>query len=98
MPHQRLGPVPLPLGLVVHKNTPKPNNRKRGVQWVFAQPAPTAQVAAGAAFGIAAQALLARGHHGYVMPLFGLELLNMARDVAALNLPARVEQLFGVSL
>ena len=61
-------------------------------------PALTAQVAAGAAFGIAAQALLAVGIIGYVMPLFGLELVNMARDVAALNLPARVGQLFGVSL
>jgi hypothetical protein len=29
---------------------------------------------------------------------FGLELLDMAHDVAALNLPARVGQLFGVSL
>jgi hypothetical protein len=36
--------------------------------------------------------------YGYVMPFFGLELLDMARDVAALNLPARVGQLFGVSL
>ena len=27
---------------------------------------------------------------GYVMPFFGLELLDMARDVAAFNLPARV--------
>jgi hypothetical protein len=29
------------------------------------------------------------------MPFFGLELLDMARDVAAFNLPARVGQLFG---
>jgi hypothetical protein len=36
--------------------------------------------------------------YGYVMPFFGLELLDMARDVAAFNLPARVGQLFGVSL
>jgi hypothetical protein len=35
---------------------------------------------------------------GYLMPLFGLELLDMAREVAAFNLPARVGQLFGVSL
>ena len=33
---------------------------------------------------------------GYVMPFFGLELLGLARDVAAFNLPARVGQLFGV--
>jgi hypothetical protein len=35
---------------------------------------------------------------GYVMPFFGLELLGVARDVAAFNLPARVGQLFGVTL
>jgi hypothetical protein len=32
------------------------------------------------------------------MPVLGLELLDMARGVAAFNLPARVAQLFGVSL
>jgi hypothetical protein len=32
------------------------------------------------------------------MPLFGLQLLDIARDLAAFNLPARVGQLFGVSL
>jgi hypothetical protein len=58
----------------------------------------TAQVAAGAALGIAAQAFLAIVIIGYIMPLFGLELLDMARDVAAFNLPARVGHLFGVSL
>jgi hypothetical protein len=35
---------------------------------------------------------------GYIIPFFGLELLDMARDVAAFNLPARVGHLFGVSL
>jgi uncharacterized membrane protein YphA (DoxX/SURF4 family) len=35
---------------------------------------------------------------GYATPFFGLELLDMARDLAAFNLPARVGQLFGVSL
>ena len=34
---------------------------------------------------------------GYVMPFFGLELFDMAREVAAFNLPARVGQLFGVT-
>jgi hypothetical protein len=34
---------------------------------------------------------------GYVMPFLGLHLLDMARGVAALNLPARVG-LFGVIL
>jgi hypothetical protein len=58
----------------------------------------TAQVAAGAALGIAAQGFLVWVIIGYVMPFFGLELLGMARDVADFNLPARVGQLFGVSL
>ncbi len=58
----------------------------------------TAQVAAGAALGIAAQALLVVVVIGYIRPFFGLELLDMAHDVAAFNLPARVGQLFGVSL
>jgi hypothetical protein len=58
----------------------------------------TAQVVAGAALGIAAQVFLVWVIIGHVMPFFGLELLDMARDVAAFNLPARVGQLFGVSL
>jgi hypothetical protein len=58
----------------------------------------TAQVGAGAALGIAAQAFLVVFIIGYVMPLFGLELLDMARDLAAFNLPARVGQLSGASL
>jgi hypothetical protein len=32
------------------------------------------------------------------MPWLGFGLLDMARDVAAFNLPARLGQLFGVSL
>jgi len=58
----------------------------------------TTQVAAGAALGIAAQVFLVVGIIGYVMPFFGLELFDMARDVADFNLPARVAQLFGVGL
>src|ERR1700732_3414031 len=58
----------------------------------------TAQVAAGAALGIAAQAFLALVIIGYVMPFFGLELLDMARDVATFNLPARGGPHFGVTL
>jgi hypothetical protein len=58
----------------------------------------TAQVAAGAALGIAAQVLLVAVIIGYVMPFFGLELLDMARDMAAFNVPARVGELLGVSL
>ena len=58
----------------------------------------TFQAAAGAALGIAAQVFLVVVIIGYVMPFFGLELLDMARDVAAFNLPARVGHLFGVAL
>ena len=58
----------------------------------------TAQVAAGAALGIAAQAFLVVVIIGYVMPLFGPELLGMTREVAAFNLPARVGHLFEVAL
>ena len=58
----------------------------------------TTQVAAGAALGIAAQVLLVWVIIGYVMPFFGLELLDMARGVAAFNLPTRVGQLLGVNL
>jgi hypothetical protein len=58
----------------------------------------TAQAAAGAALGIVAQVFLVWVIIGHVMPFFGLELLDMARDVADFNLPARVGQLFGVSL
>jgi hypothetical protein len=58
----------------------------------------TTQVLLGTVLGIAAQLFLIVVIIGYVMPFFGLELLDMARDVAAFNLPARVGQLFGVSL
>jgi hypothetical protein len=58
----------------------------------------TGQIAVGGALGIAAQAFLAVGIISYVMPWLGLGLLDMARDVAAFNLPARLGQLFGVSL
>ena len=58
----------------------------------------TGQVAVGAALGIAAQVFLVVVIIGHVMPFFGLELLDMARGVADFNLPARVGQLFGVSL
>jgi hypothetical protein len=34
---------------------------------------------------------------GHVMPFLGLELLDTARGVADVNLPARVGRLFGVS-
>jgi hypothetical protein len=57
----------------------------------------TAQAAVGAALGIAAQAFLAIVIIGYIMPWIGLDLLDMAREVAAFNLPARVAELCGVS-
>jgi hypothetical protein len=58
----------------------------------------TLQIVAGAALGIAAQAILIVGIVGYVTPWLGLGLLDMAREVAAFNLPARIGQLFGASL
>ena len=58
----------------------------------------TAQVAAGAALGIAAQVFLVWVIIGQVMPFFGLELLDMAEGVAEFNLPAQVGRLFGVGL
>jgi hypothetical protein len=54
----------------------------------------TAQIAAGTILGIAAQALLVVVIIGYVMPFFGLELLDMARGVAAFDLPMRASQIF----
>jgi hypothetical protein len=53
----------------------------------------TAQVGIGAALGIAAQAFLALVIIGYVMPWIGLDLLEMAKVVAAYDLPARVAAL-----
>jgi hypothetical protein len=54
----------------------------------------TLQVAGGVFLGVAAQALLAVGLIRYVMPWAGLGLLDMARAVAAFDLPARVGALF----
>jgi hypothetical protein len=58
----------------------------------------TAQIGAGAALGIAAQVFLVWVVIRHVMPRLGAALLDMARDVADFNLPARVGQLFGVGL
>jgi hypothetical protein len=55
----------------------------------------TLQVVVGALLGIAAQALLVLGVIGYVMPWLGLGLFDLARNVAAFNLPLRLGQLFG---
>ncbi len=58
----------------------------------------TLQTVGGAILWIAAQVALVWMIIGYVMPFFGMELLDMARDVAAFDLPARAGQLLGVSL
>ena len=50
----------------------------------------TLQVVGGVILGVAAQALLAVGLIRYVMPWLGLGLLDLARAVAAFDLPARV--------
>jgi hypothetical protein len=53
----------------------------------------TGQMFAGAFLGFAAQAFLAWGLIFHVMPWVGLDLLDMARAVAAFDLPARIGQL-----
>jgi len=58
----------------------------------------TVQVFLGAFCGIVAQVLLAVGVIFYVMPSFGLRLLDAARDLAGFDLPMRVLGLFwGIS-
>ena len=54
----------------------------------------TVQMFAGAGLGIAAQAFLAWGLIFRLMPWIGLDLLDMARTVAAFDLPMRIGQLF----
>jgi hypothetical protein len=54
----------------------------------------TLQVVGGVILGVAAQALLAAGLIRYVMPWLGLGLLDLARSVAAFDLPARVGTFF----
>jgi hypothetical protein len=58
----------------------------------------TVQMFAGAGLGIAAQALLAWGLIFHVMPWIGLDLLDMARAVAAFDLPTRIGQFFAATL
>jgi hypothetical protein len=58
----------------------------------------TVQDFGGAVLGFAAQGFLLWLILWNLMPRFGLGLLLMAQYVADLNLPARVGQLFGVSL
>jgi hypothetical protein len=54
----------------------------------------TGQMFAGAFLGIAAQAFLAWGLIFHVMPWIGLDLLDMARAVAAFDLPMQLWQIF----
>ena len=54
----------------------------------------TGQIFVGAFLEIAAQAFLAWSLIFQVMPWVGLDLLDMARAVAAFDLPTRVAQLF----
>jgi hypothetical protein len=54
----------------------------------------TGQMIAGVALGIAAQALLVWGLIFHIMPWIGLDLLEMARAVAAFDVPARIGTLF----
>jgi hypothetical protein len=54
----------------------------------------TSQVFFGALLGIAAQAFLAVVVIFHILPWFGLELLDTARDVAEFDLPMRVMRLF----
>jgi len=56
----------------------------------------TTQVFLGAFCGIVAQVFLAAAMVFYVLPSFGLRLLDSARDLAALDVPTRlVELLWG---
>jgi len=54
----------------------------------------TAQVAVGVILGVMAQAFLALGLIGYVMPWLAIGLLDLARYIADLDLPMRAWQLF----
>ena len=54
----------------------------------------TGQMFAHAFLGIAAQAFLAWGLIFHVMPAIGLDLLDMARAVAAFDLPMQLWQIF----
>jgi hypothetical protein len=56
----------------------------------------TLQMFAGAFLGIAAQGLLAWGLIFHVMPWIGLDLLDMARAVAAFDLPMQLWQIFAL--
>ena len=58
----------------------------------------TVQMFAGAGLGTAAQGLLAWGLIFHLMPSIGLDLLDMARAVAAFDLPARIGQLVAGTL
>ena len=54
----------------------------------------TAQTFLGAILGIVAQAFLAIGIIGYVLPWLGIEILDTTRQVADFNLPELVWRIF----
>jgi hypothetical protein len=54
----------------------------------------TLQTTIGSILGIAAQVFLIMVVIGHILPWLGLGILDMARDVAAFNLPARIESFF----
>jgi hypothetical protein len=58
----------------------------------------TTQMFAGVGLGLAAQAFLAWGLIFHVMPAIGLDLLDMARAVAAFDLPMQLWQIFARKL
>jgi hypothetical protein len=55
----------------------------------------TLQSVGGAVLGLLMQFLLAYGMLAYLMPWLGLNLLDLARGLAALDLPTRIGQFFG---
>jgi hypothetical protein len=63
-------------------------------KWQLAAIGLTTRMFAGAGLGLAAQWVLAWGLIFHVMPALGLDLLDMARAVAAFDVPARAGRLF----
>jgi hypothetical protein len=58
----------------------------------------TLQMFVGGLFGIAAQGVLAVIVIGWLLPVIGFDLLDMARGVADVNLPAQVMGWFGLAV
>jgi hypothetical protein len=81
--------VPALLLRWIPKGQEMPNHRRPLAALVL-----TGQMFTGAFLGVAIQALIGWVLLFYLMPWAGLDLLGMARAVAAFDLPARVAQLF----